>query len=435
MTDERTFINVDNTVLIHHINAAQRKIVFVAPGVQKPVADALAKRLTNSPQMDITVILDIDPEVCRLGYGHIDGLTTLKTACEKRDMLLLHQPGIRIGLFIADDFTIVYSPTPLLIEAGAKQPDKPNAIRLETAAIPKVEMACTATNDDQSPEIGLDPAKTPDIQSVKKDLEVNPPQQFDVSRAVRIFNSRIQYVEFQFTGYKISQKQVSIPASLIGLADNRELVERWNNSFRVFGEAADFKWKRTVRDKDGVEQTETVTEKSLDTDKKKIVTDFLLVLPRFGSVILRNHRADFDERIKEFAEKVEGFRIAVEKHLNQEMQKSRGNLAYELAKRLMVNLPTHIKKTLPDNPNLATVTERVEDELTRIFGKIEDVFVPKVELRFKEVSYETLSDPGFIAALKKTFKKTFTQLFSEYDAALATGIMQNPHVKDSAHAP
>ena len=55
--------------------------------------------------------------------------------------------------------------------------------------------------------------------------------------------------------------------------------------------------------------------------------------------------------------------------------------------------------------------------LGQTFGEVKHVFAPKVELRFKEVSYETLSDPGFMAALKKAFKRTFTQLFSEYDAA------------------
>jgi hypothetical protein len=75
MNAERTFINVDDAVLIHLIQAAQRKIVFVAPGVQKSVAYALAARLEASPQLEIAVIMDIDPEVCRLGYGHIDGLT------------------------------------------------------------------------------------------------------------------------------------------------------------------------------------------------------------------------------------------------------------------------------------------------------------------------------------------------------------------------
>jgi hypothetical protein len=42
-------------------------------------------------------------------------------------------PGIRIGLLIANDTTLVYAPTPLLI---AEPSNKPNAIRLDTAAIP-----------------------------------------------------------------------------------------------------------------------------------------------------------------------------------------------------------------------------------------------------------------------------------------------------------
>ena len=421
MTDERTFTNVDDAVLIRQIRAAQRKIVFVAPGVQKPVADALAKRLADSPHLDIAVILDIDPEVCRLGYGHIDGLTTLKSACEKRGTLLLHQPGIRIGLFIADDLTLVYSPTPLLIEAGSKQPDKPNAIRLETAAVPKVEAACTAAGDDQSPEIGLDPAKAPDIAAVKKDLEVNPPQQFDVSQKVRVFNSRIQYVDFNFTGYQLSRKEVTIPPTLLGLADNKELAERWQNYFRIFGERSDFQWKARVKNEWKHIGEEVVTEKTLDAEKKQIIKDFLVSLPNFGTVIQRSMRPDFDKRIHRFKAKVRGFKRAVNKQLETELTRNRRNLAAELAERLKDKPPPILRKTLPNIPTLAALIDVIDEHLGENFGEVKDVFAPKVDLHFKEVSYETLSDPGFIAALKKAFKKTFTQLFSEYDAAPATG--------------
>jgi len=38
-------------------------------------------------------------------------------------MTLNHNPGISIGLLIADDVTLIYNPTPLLIEAGSGQPD------------------------------------------------------------------------------------------------------------------------------------------------------------------------------------------------------------------------------------------------------------------------------------------------------------------------
>jgi hypothetical protein len=424
MTDERTFTNVDDAALIREIKAAQRKIVFVAPGVQKPVADALAKRLSDSPDLDIAIILDIDPEVCRLGYGHIDGLSVLKAACEKRGTLLLHQPGIRIGLFIADDLTLVYSPTPLLIEAGSKQPDKPNAIRLETAAVPKVEAACTTSDEQQSPEIGLDPAKTPDIQAVKKDLEVNPPQQFDVSQKVRVFNSRIQYVDFNFTGYQLSRKEVTIPPALLGLADNKELAERWQNYFRIFGEWSDFAWKARVKNEWGRIGEEVVTEKTLDAEKKQIIKDFLVPLPNYGAVIQRSMRPDFDKRIHRFRAKVRGFTRAVNKQLEDELTRNRRNLATELAQRLKEKPPPVLRKTLPSKPTVEVLVDVIDEQLSQNFGEVKDVFAPKVELRFKEVSYETLSDPGFIAALKKAFKKTFGQLFSEYDAAPATGPAQ-----------
>lgn len=417
MTDERTFTNVDDAVLIRQIQAAQRKIVFVAPGVQKPVAAALADRLVGSPHLEVAIILDIDPEVCRLGYGHIDGLTTLKTACEKRGSLLLHQPGIRIGLLIADDLTLVYSPTPLLIEGGSKQADKPNAIRLDTAAVPKVESACTVSDDQESPEIGLDPAKTPDIQAVQKDLEVNPPQQFDVSQKVRVFNSRIQYVDFNFTGYQLSRKEVTIPPTLLGLADNKELAERWQNYFRIFGQRSDFQWKARVKNEWGQIGEESVTEKTLDAEKKQIIKDFLVPLPNYGTVIQRSMRSDFDKRIHRFKAKVRGFTIAVNKQLETELTRNRRNLATELAQRLKDKPPPVLRKTLPSKPSLDVLVDVIDEHLGQTFGEVKHVFAPKVELRFKEVSYETLSDPGFMAALKKAFKRTFTQLFSEYDAA------------------
>jgi hypothetical protein len=421
MANERTFTNVDDAVLIQRIQTAQQKIVFVAPGIQKSVANALAKRLADSPHLDIAVILDIDPEVCRLGYGHIEGLTTLKAACEKRGTLLLHQPGIRIGLLIADDLTLIYSPPPLYIEGGSEQPNKPNAIRLETAAIPKVEAACTSTDDQPSPEIGLDPAKTPDIQAVKKDLELNPPQQFDVSQKVRVFNSRIQYVDFNFTGYQLSRKEVTIPPVLLGLTDNKELAERWQNYFRIFGERSDFQWKARVKNEWGSIGEELVTEKTLDSEKKQIIKDFLVPLPKYGTVIQRSLRRDFDKRIHRFRAKVRGFTRAVNKQLEDELTRNRRSLATELAQRLKEKPPPVLRKTLPAKLTMEVMVDAIDEHLSQNIGAVKDVFAPKVELRFKEISYETLSDPGFIVALKNAFRKTFGQLFSEYDAAPATG--------------
>lgn len=164
--------------------------------------------------------------------------------------MLQREPGMRIGLVVSDAAMLVYSPTPLLIEGGptprleqSERTMKPNAVLLSHTPPEIGDDLGHGADGVRAQTVGLDKATRTQIGEVKKDLEVNPPQRFDVSRAVRIFNSRIQYVEFKFAGYQLSKKEVSIPASLLGLADNRELVERWKNGFLVFGEKAGFQWE------------------------------------------------------------------------------------------------------------------------------------------------------------------------------------------------
>lgn len=72
--------NVNEAVLIAEIGKAEHRLVLVAPGVTKPVADALAKSWQQLGSHAVSVILDVDPEVCRLGYGTLEGLETIQVA-------------------------------------------------------------------------------------------------------------------------------------------------------------------------------------------------------------------------------------------------------------------------------------------------------------------------------------------------------------------
>src|SRR5207249_4349523 len=81
---------------------------------------------------NVKVILDVDSEICRLGYGTMAGLKALQLAAAEAKTLVCHQPGVRVGVLICDDATLIYSPTPLLIEAGSTQPDQPNGVQLQS---------------------------------------------------------------------------------------------------------------------------------------------------------------------------------------------------------------------------------------------------------------------------------------------------------------
>lgn len=185
----RTFTNVDDEVLCETIAQARQRLVFVAPGIRPPVAQALAAAMSVVPAAAIQLGLDVDAEVCRLGYGDKDfrGMALLQVAAAKHNLMVNHHQGIRIGLLIADDTTVIYSPTPELIETESHQPDKPNAIMLRNELPPQLANACAV-------EVGKTQIDQQTVETVKRDLQDCPPKEFNVARIERVFSSMLQYV-------------------------------------------------------------------------------------------------------------------------------------------------------------------------------------------------------------------------------------------------
>lgn len=69
MSDGRTFAVASDEALVGLISRARNRLVVIAPALTQAVADALARRFDDLGQLDVTVILDSDPEVYRLGFG------------------------------------------------------------------------------------------------------------------------------------------------------------------------------------------------------------------------------------------------------------------------------------------------------------------------------------------------------------------------------
>jgi hypothetical protein len=236
MNTARTFTNVDDKVLVKLISTSSRRVMFVAPGLRTVVADALVDALRRLPGK-ITVVLDVDAEVCRLGYGDEQRLITIKEAVEKAGTRLDHQPGVRIGLLIADDTIVIYSPVPLLIEAGSKIPDKPNAIIINGTFPVSIEIACgLGTDAEAARQVGLEFLNEAKFEAVKKDWKANPPKEFNIARIERVFNPALHFVELEFLDYRWSAKKVRLGVELSGLGDDY-LRERVENTFKPFDDA------------------------------------------------------------------------------------------------------------------------------------------------------------------------------------------------------
>jgi hypothetical protein len=116
------------------IQSARIRLAVIAPAITTPVAQALAARMADLPALSLTVILDADAEVYRMGYGDAEALEIIRRASFEAMFDLREQPGVRIGVVISDERTMVSAPVSRNIEAGSTTDEKPNAVMLDEAA-------------------------------------------------------------------------------------------------------------------------------------------------------------------------------------------------------------------------------------------------------------------------------------------------------------
>lgn len=182
-------------LLAEFIAGATNRLVVLAPAVPQDAAAAIEQRWRALGIERVTITLDVDPEVYRLGYGDAAALDRLEAVGRELGGMLKRHPGIRVGLIVADDRVLVYSPLPELIEAGPRRASSPNAVVFGAPA-PELESALgVGERRHRDQTMGLDKATRAEIDNVREDLKTNPPQKFDVARRVRVFNAAFQFVE------------------------------------------------------------------------------------------------------------------------------------------------------------------------------------------------------------------------------------------------
>jgi hypothetical protein len=434
-----TFTVINDETLVAAIQNCTQRLVYVAPGISEPVALAIGDQTSKHDLLAITVIVDLDPEVCRLGYGTEEGLKKLQEIAQIYSLELRYQPGLRVGLLIVDDAVNVYAPTPQLIEAGSDAPSKPNAIVIGRDPLAEITHACAANAPagemsnalPMEAEIGRQAATPAEIEQTLTNLKEIPPKRFDIARVERVFNTKIQYVELEVKGYRLSSKKVTIPNYLL-VGDDQELGKRIKNSFSLLqGSSAikvtipklDSKTTEPCVDENNKFIDRDYDENILETERKKIYTDFLHCVNGYGWVIFRSRREDFDRRVECFKADIKAYGDAVKKQLCGHIEQSVKELAKSLLPKVKENTPECYKKfittTQPKNEDLLAI---IEQDLFNEFGSMEQIFSPDISVVFKDVTYESINDAKFRSALADTMRKgggegLVAKLFSEYDAA------------------
>jgi hypothetical protein len=370
----------------------------MAPGVSDEVAKVIEAHWQTLGAEAVSVIVDVDPEVYRLGYGSFEALQQLEIVATQLGKTILHQPGIRIGLVVVDDETLIFTPTPLLIESGSPETARTNAIFLPDLPSNVANAVGLGENGDKERKVGLDPASPRQIQAVKAELESNPPVKFDLARKVRVFNAQFEFVEFELRNCYISRKTVAIPSDLMGLAKDRRTQALLRSAFHL------------------VEKSSDLSEESVIKFKKCIADRFLITLPKYGTVILRSQKPRFELAVKTLRRFVRRFQKRVEDRLQQEIDANRVSLIDALLPSVAENPPKRWKKYLGAQPTREDVRSMLEAELKKVFGSAQDVVRNmEVFVIFKGVTYELLIDSAFTETVRQRIPGLGAH-FDEYTA-------------------
>jgi hypothetical protein len=393
-------VSLPDIELIGQINCARRRLVAIAPGFTEPVAREIAKKWCELGANAVYVILDADPEVCRLGFGDLAALEMLQDTAARLHTCIHQQPGLRVGVIITDETTTVYSPAPRLIEAGGQPGERLNALRLDTSILER-------SDNDATPVENLDlhpaPVGDADVRATAQDLAANPPLKFDLARTLRVFNAFFEFVEFELHGLLLEKRKVPIPSDLLGLAKDPKTQKLLHSSFQLIAEDSDVSGSRVMRLK------QWITER------------YVINLPGYGNVVRRTNKEQFENAVKALEKYVLRFQRRLKRKLQQAIDANREKLVTMLLPAVITSPPPRWQRYIGSRPTHQETEQMLRTELEDIFGRADDLFKEmKVKVIFKGVTYESLNDPEFrkVAAAKIPGLK---QLHEEFEVAKAAG--------------
>ena len=406
---------ITDELLITAIRRASERVVLISPGVWPPVAEAVAAAWEKLGHDRVTVILDVDPEICRIGYGSLDGIQILQNAAAKQGEALGQEPGIRICVFIVDQETFVFSPTPRQLEAppGESSPvmpatpsqSKANGIVLSRP--PETlegELGCGDEGITHR-KLGLEPLSQEKLKDVTEDLAKNPPKNFNLTKLVNVYNARVQFVEFKLGGCKMSADKAQVTKHLIHvLKKNPALSRKIENSIKLLDDE-----DRLVTDK-------TLSQETLFKHREKIHEQYLRPVQCVGTVIERAKKADFSNEVESLKAEVEKFAKNVEAKLAERFQETAEQLADEILDEVLADLPERWRKKLGSHSDPQRVRWYVLEDLLKAFGTpAGKVGKMKVETVFKDVTYDMLNEPEFREKMAEYFPDL--PLMEEFKAA------------------
>ena len=414
----QVFTSMSGTKMAALICRANQRVAVASPGVRSDCVAALTEAVARLGQDAVTVITDCDEEVFRLGYGDIAAVKALREA----GVEVRQSSGLRIGILVCDDRAWAFAPTALYVQPEIHSDETPNAVELRATDVdriiwrlsPEARKAdkhrplpaelCEEINEADT-EIGQSELPLATLEATDAALQLAPPIAFDVARQVRVFEPYIQYVEISLTGCAIERHRVEVPKSIQRIDAEAEINARLRTTFEL------------------IEKNSAVSSKALEDELKQIRDNFTRPLGKpWGRVLLRSTRPLFDERITRFKQRLAEHKKAVEESLAKHLEKSREQLVEYFLPLVRQSPPdVFLGQITTRKPSDDQIRSWLGFELEKVFPEPQDLVTEmKLDIQFRDVTYETLNEEGFGAKLRDAYPQVnWDKPFDEFDAAKA----------------
>lgn len=417
--DGPIFASLSTTKVARLIGTANRRVIFASPGVRLLAAEALIDAARKVGADRILVATDCDEKIMRMGYGEIEAVQRLRDA----GVTVRQSSGFRSAVLICDDRGWVYTPVALYLEPEPQSDETPNALRLSPEQVEEIairlapaeleaaiQQASTsherARLQEVGIEVGIEAVTEQQIAAVAANLKEAPPVSFDVARQVRVFQPYIQYVELNLVGCAIERRRVEIPKSIQKLGGSGNLKDRLRTTF------------------DLIERDSKLSSKGVEDELRVIRDNFTRSLGKpWGRVMLRTMREILDARVILLHTKLEKHKASVQEKLAAHIKKSRQEVVEYYSPIVAKNPPDElVGQLLSPKPSKEEIRMWLDFQLDRVFPKSEALIADmRLDVQFRDVTYETLNEPGFGEALRNAYPHVnWDKPYNEFKAAQAT---------------
>lgn len=390
----KLFTIINSKILIELIKLTEQKLVLISPGITNEVAIAIAQQINEKKINSVEIILDSNPEAIRFGYGQIEAIKTL----EKFNVKIRVQKGIRIGIIITDDVSLMFTPTPLNLEEELNNDSTPNAIYLGKKQVEDILDSILPDRSEKTKmgksEIGEEEIKKEEIKAIEKDLTERPPIKPDLARRMLVVSSKFQFVDIQFGGARLKNHSFSLNGKDLGIKNNA-LANRITARYKLFDE----------------KQLLSIEKKfDLEEKLKKIKKHFLLSVPGYGTILYFTKRKEFEKSLLEFQKLIDKQKNEVEDQLRKTLEVSRDKVIpwmKQNLKRLGKSELEEILYPMSINDLDNFVYNYVADKFPTAKSMLENI---SFSLKITNVSDQLINDEKFKSKIGKVLKLNFEEI-------------------------